>query len=107
MSMTESGGGGNPLSLRVTIHNAEIGTNVARKTSFRGKSWSIAKRRRRCKDEESEYMGKQCKTGESRSYCSSNSNASTQLQSHERHYHWAGTQKRQTNHQQGESNWRT
>ena len=83
MSMTESGGGGNPLSLRVTIHNAEIGTNVARKTSFRGKSWSIAKRRRRCKDEENEYMGKQCKTGESRSYCSSNSNASTQLQSRE------------------------
>ena len=25
---------------------------------------------------------------------------------YERHYHRAGTQKRQTNHQQGESNWR-
>ena len=79
MSMTEAGGGGNP-PLSELIRNAEIGTDGARKPSFRDNSLRNAKICRRSKKEERkrivcEYMGEQCTTRESRSYCKSNSNA--------------------------------
>ena len=77
--MTEAGGGGNP-PLSELIRNAEIGTDGARKPSFRDNSLRNAKICRRSKKEERkrivcEYMGEQCTTRESRSYCKSNSNA--------------------------------
>ena len=46
---------GNPSTLRVPDHNAEVGASVVWKTSFRGSSWSSAKRRR-SKEEESKRI---------------------------------------------------
>ena len=55
LNMTEARGGTKPSTLRVPDHNAEVGASVVGKTSFRGSSWSSAKRRR-SKEEESKRI---------------------------------------------------